>query len=386
MKLLVIGHSYVTAFAQEKFAAMKALDARFEVCLVVPARAKSVFMKYRAELHPGLESGEVAVTGRALGGSHMTYLLDPLRIARILRRFRPEVVLIEEDPHSLVGVETALLTRWFQPQAKIAVFLWDNLARRPNFPVSFLKRLLTRYTLSRCSLVICGNSEAQALLGLSKGYRRASIVLPQLGIDPSTEPRPAEIPAIPVTIPIIGFVGRLVPEKGVALLLSALSRLQHLAWKLVIVGAGPLFRELETTWKPIFGDRMVLRGPIAHAEVPGCLKSLDIFVLPSYGIPRWKEQFGLTLVQAMMAGVACIGSSSGAIPEVLGPAGLIFEEGSTQSLAAALTTLIECPARRQALAIAARERALKEFSTGVVAARYLATLAELVNSNTGGTG
>src|ERR1700722_13891003 len=112
MRLLVIGHSYVTAFAQEKFAAMKALDARFEVCLVVPARAKSVFMKYRAELHPGLEAGEVAITGHALGGSHMTYLLDPLRIARILRRFRPEVVLIEEDPHSLVGVETAFLTRW----------------------------------------------------------------------------------------------------------------------------------------------------------------------------------------------------------------------------------------------------------------------------------
>src|SRR5579862_1510788 len=109
MKVLVIGHSYVTAFAQEKFVAMKALEANFEVCLVIPAHAKSVFMKYRAELHPRLESKDVAVTGRAFGGSHMTYLLDPLRMIRIFRRFRPEVVLIEEDPHSLVGVETAFL-------------------------------------------------------------------------------------------------------------------------------------------------------------------------------------------------------------------------------------------------------------------------------------
>ncbi len=379
MKLLVIGHSYVTAFAQEKFAAMKVLDPELEVRVMIPAQGRSTFAKYRAEVHPRLECKEVVVTGRAFGGSHMTYLLDPLRMIRILRRFRPEVVLIEEDPHSLVGVEAAFLTRWFRPQARVAVFLWDNLARCPAFPAGFLKRLLTRYTLSRCSLVICGNSEAQTLLGPSKGYWRASTVLPQVGIDPILETRPRE----PRGIPTIGFVGRLLPEKGVVLLLSALSRLQHLAWRLTIVGAGPLFPVLQTEWKLIFGERMDLRNAVTHGEVPGCLKSLDIFVLPSYGIPRWKEQFGLTLVQAMMAGVACIGSSSGAIPEVLGPAGLIFEEGNTSSLVAALEALLKSPERRRALAIAGRQRAVHKYSTKVVASRYLAALSRLGNPGNG---
>jgi len=53
------------------------------------------------------------------------------------------------------------------------------------------------------------------------------------------------------------------------------------------------------------------------------------------------EQFGLTLAQAMMAGVAVIGSSSGAIPNVLGPGGIIFKEGNIDSLKSALKTLIE---------------------------------------------
>jgi glycosyltransferase involved in cell wall biosynthesis len=380
MRLLVVGHSYVTAFAQEKFVAMKALDPRLQFCLVIPGGSNSAFMSHRAEVHPRLDPAAVVVARRILGSSHMTYVLDPLRFARTLRRFRPEVVLIEEDPHSLLGVEAAFLTRWLQPQAKLVLFLWDNLARRPKFPLSLLKRRLTRYTLSRCSLVICGNSEAQALLGFKKGYLGASTILPQVGIDPMPQERPGGNPAVPV----IGFVGRLVPEKGVGLLLSALSRLQHLAWKLVIVGAGPLYNKLEAVWKPIFGERLVIRRAVAHREVPACLQSLDIFVLPSYGVPEWKEQFGLTLVQAMMAEVACIGSSSGAIPEVLGRAGLIFEEGDAGSLAAALASLLESPEKRRGLAAAARQRALSEYSTQVVASRYLTALTGLAALPPGG--
>ncbi len=87
---------------------------------------------------------------------------------------------------------------------------------------------------------------------------------------------------------------------------------------------------------------------------------------------NWKEQFGLTLAQAMMVGVACVGSSSGAIPEVLGPGGLVFEEGKQDSLREALRLLLISADRRRELGARVREFALEHYTLAGIAARYLA--------------
>jgi glycosyltransferase involved in cell wall biosynthesis len=62
--------------------------------------------------------------------------------------------------------------------------------------------------------------------------------------------------------------------------------------------------------------------------------SLDVFVLPSETILQWKEQYGRVLIEAMACGLPVVGSSSGAIPEVLEgyPKGLIFKEGDVDDL------------------------------------------------------
>ncbi|MBW2737950.1 MAG: glycosyltransferase family 4 protein, partial [Deltaproteobacteria bacterium] len=78
--------------------------------------------------------------------------------------------------------------------------------------------------------------------------------------------------------------------------------MQHFTWKLLIVGSGPLKEEIQTHWKVLLNDRLIFQDAVTHKAVPNYLKCLNIFVLPSYGTPRWKQQFGLTLAQAMMAG------------------------------------------------------------------------------------
>jgi glycosyltransferase involved in cell wall biosynthesis len=83
------------------------------------------------------------------------------------------------------------------------------------------------------------------------------------------------------------------------------------------------------------------------------------------------EQFGLSLAQAMMLGIASIGSSSGAIPEVLGPGGLVFQEGNTEALTGALDELLRSPARREELGALGRQFALRNYSTESISARYL---------------
>jgi glycosyltransferase involved in cell wall biosynthesis len=63
--------------------------------------------------------------------------------------------------------------------------------------------------------------------------------------------------------------------------------------------------------------------------------------LPSLTTPRWKEQFGRVLIEAMACGVPVVGSDSGEIPQVVGDAGLIFPEGDAAGLAAALQRLCD---------------------------------------------
>lgn len=375
MRLLVVGHSYVTAFAQGKYAAMKKLDKQLEICLITPPKVDHVFMTYKQEVAKGLSGEEVVAVNKVIGKINMTYVLDPVALASKLSKFAPDHIHIEEDPHSFIGVEIVLLARGICPRASISFFIWDNLWRVPPFPSNVLKRWLTRLTLSRTALVVCGNQEGQRLLE-KKGYFGQSLVLPQVGLDPEdyTTPPSQEIRQQFLSNPreaLIGYIGRLAPEKGVLVLLEALSQIAHLPWRLLIVGSGELRELIQRYWQHHFGNRLICLGAVPHKSVPDYLKCLDVFVQPSYGTEFWKEQFGLTLAQAMLAGVACIGSSSGAIPDVLGPGGLIFKEKDVTELSSLLRRLLTSEALRRDLGEKARSFALERYTNSAVAGAYL---------------
>lgn len=386
MKLIVVGHSYITAFAQCKYVAMKQLDSNLQIRLVTPVEVGHIFMSYKREMATGLNQEEVVSIREIFGKSHMTYILDPVRLTLLLKKFSPDHIHIEEDPYSLIGLETIFLSRMVCRKAKISFFIWDNLARKPRFPLSFLKWAFSKYTLSRSALVVCGNHEGQRLLIGPKEYHGNNLVLPQVGLNPDeylTDP-PEKLKKQFSSKhdgdePLIGFLGRLIPEKGIILLLEALSHLQHLSWKLLIVGSGPMKKEIQTRWKVLFNNRLICLDAVSHKAVPDYLKCLDIFVLPSYSTPRWKEQFGLTLAQAMMARVACVGSSSGAIPDVLGPAGIIFQERDAASLINALEQLLQSKEKRDMFGEKGQAFALKNYTNRSVANAYLAAFNNLTN-------
>ena len=117
-------------------------------------------------------------------------------------------------------------------------------------------------------------------------------------------------------------------------------------------------------------------GRIARAQMPRYLSSLDALVLPSRSIPTWQEQFGAVLVEAMYCATAVVGSSSGAIPEVIGEAGLVFPEEDPAGLAACLLRLRDDPGLRGRLAEAGRQRALSTFALPVYVERLLTLFAE----------
>jgi glycosyltransferase involved in cell wall biosynthesis len=93
-------------------------------------------------------------------------------------------------------------------------------------------------------------------------------------------------------------------------------------------------------------------------DIPRVLSALDVFALPTY-----EETFGNCLVEAMLAGLPCVGTDAGGVPEVLegGRVGLLVEPRSVESLSRALETLIENRELRRDLGKRARESARRRY-------------------------
>lgn len=274
-----------------------------------------------------------------------------------LRAFRPDLVHVDEEPYNLAAWQCIYHAR--RCGARTAGFSWQNLNRRYPPPFNWGER----WALGRLDGLIAG-TEGAAEVWRSKGYRGLMAVIPQFGTDGDLfQPAPIR-PERPFTI---GYIGRLVEEKGLRLLLEACAALEG-DWRLRLAGGGPLRAELETeAARRGIAGRVAFLPQAPSAEMPGRYHELDAFVLPSLTRPNWKEQFGRVLVEAMASGVPVAGSNSGAIPDVIGDAGLVVPEGDAPALTAALRRLRDEPGLRENLSERGRERALAVFTHASVA-------------------
>ncbi|MBZ0295607.1 MAG: glycosyltransferase family 4 protein [Anaerolineae bacterium] len=203
-------------------------------------------------------------------------------------------------------------------------------------------------------------TDSAALIWRDKGYTGPLEVIPQFGVDPNLFYPASRKPKGPFTI---GYFGRLVEEKGLHLLLDAVARLDNSNWQLKIVGSGPQRGALEAQANCLgLRDHVCFYDRIPSVEIAAHYHGLDVFVLPSLTRPNWKEQFGRVLLEAMSSGIAVIGSDSGAIPDVVGQAGVIFPEGDVLALTRHLRDLQLQPDWRNWLGEQGRERVLKHYT------------------------
>ncbi|MET0209453.1 MAG: glycosyltransferase [Burkholderiaceae bacterium] len=158
--------------------------------------------------------------------------------------------------------------------------------------------------------------------------------------------------ALPQDVPLIGIVATLRSWKGHRFLIDALARLRHRDARLAIVGDGPQRTALEAqTDKLGLRDRVIFAGQ--RDDVAPWLTALDLFVLPSYaneGVPQ-------ALLQAMFAGVPCVTTAAGAIPEIAhdGETARVVAVEDADALAAGIDALLDDPAEASRLALRARE-------------------------------
>ncbi len=91
----------------------------------------------------------------------------------------------------------------------------------------------------------------------------------------------------------------------------------------------------QAAWSDLRGRILILPGKPLQ-DLPVVMNALDVMVLPSRTVPTWKEQFGRVIIEANACGVPVIGSNSGAIPEVVQDAGIVYTEGCVPKLTKAL--------------------------------------------------
>ncbi len=285
------------------------------------------------------------------------------RLGRRMRDFRPDIVHADEEPYNLATFHAIRLAG--QVGARALWFSWQNLYRR--YPPPF--RWMERYNLRRAAYAIVG-SEGAKQVWRRKGYTGPLAVIPQFGVDPAIfTPRPPRRRAGETFT--IGYVGRLVREKGVDLLLHALRDLPG-DWRLRVVGDGPERAHLAALAAASIGDRSTFETAIPSLAMPAFYRQLDALVLPSRSMPNWVEQFGRVLIEAMACGVPVIGSTCGEIPAVIGEAGLTFPEEDGDALREALIHLMEDTEHWAQLARRGRERVLSRYTQAQIAAQTVA--------------
>jgi glycosyltransferase involved in cell wall biosynthesis len=279
-------------------------------------------------------------------------------LGKHVRRFQPDIVHIDEEPYNVATFQAMRLAK--RAGAKALFFTWQNLKRTYPFPFSSIES----YNLKKADYAIAGNQEAVEVWR-GKGYKGPIRVIPQFGVDPEIYKPRVTNHASRFTI---GYVGRLVEEKGVQVLLQALEGLAG-QWRLRILGSGPMQPQLEALARQLdIAERVSFESPIPSAQMPAFYNQLDTLVLPSLTRPHWKEQFGRVLIEAMACEVPVVGSRSGEIPHVIGQAGLTFTEGDVQELRARLSQLMDDPALRIDLARRGRERVLAHYTQAQIAA------------------
>lgn len=143
------------------------------------------------------------------------------------------------------------------------------------------------------------------------------------------------------------FVGRLVSDKGVDLLLHALAALAQapgaLRPRLTVIGGGPEEGALKQQSQDLgLAGQVTFLGPRPPQEVAEELARHEILVVPS----RWAEPFGIVVLEGLACGCVPIVSRGGGLPEALGGCGELFENGDARGLETALRRLLTDPQRR----------------------------------------
>lgn len=341
-------------------------QTRFEP-LVAFAAENSLLPRFRATgaqtliVPPAVRTRDSGPLGRLLAKArnfYRGYLVQPRRLARILRRERIDLVHLNNSIRSNHA--------------------WMLAARLAGVPCITHERGLTRAYIARdrrlarhLDAVICISSAVHQNL-VARGLGNLPLVTIFNGLDPaqmSCTRTPADVRAEIGVAPdarLIGIVGNIKPWKGQEVVLRAMGLLREEFPDLACVLIGDTspnaaaYREQMAALTRELGIASCVHITGFRDDVPNYINALDIQVHASID----PEPFGRVLLEAMALSKPLVASNGGAVPEIVvhEHTGLLFEPGNSAALAAALRTLLADRPRAAAMGAAGHARLLAEFS------------------------
>ncbi|MDO4553467.1 MAG: glycosyltransferase [Bacillota bacterium] len=304
---------------------------------------------------------------------------------RLRRLAREADVLLLHEPFPL-GDVAVLLRAGKKP---LAVWWHSDIVRQKRW--RFLYGPLQRKILNRASVILAATQAHVDFSEALEEFRGKCRIIP-FGIDAAAfragaascsplqelkDPSLLSAPASASPLKLL-FVGRLVPYKGVEILLRALALTEEI--DLYIVGKGPLGESLRGLAVSLgIEERVHFLGEPEDPVLKACYRDCGAFVLPSV---TKNEAFGLVQMEAMAFGKPVVNTAlPSGVPWVSlhGQSGMTVPPGDVDALAGALEALKDGELRER-LGRGALERVETEFSMGIMLERVLAALEEAAGS------
>jgi glycosyltransferase involved in cell wall biosynthesis len=365
-RLLTIGHSYVVT-GNRRLAHEIGVHGRgrWDVTVIAPRRFHGDLgpIEARAGEHEALELETVPVR---LGRSPHLMRYAGLRAAM---SGSWDVVHAWEEPYVAAGAQIAAAA----PRAAKVVFAtFQNIAKRYPWPLSSFEHRSMR----RADAWIAFGERVHETLRSRVGYagKPSRVIAPGVDVekfraDAASGAQVRRELGWPESAPVIGFLGRFEPQKGLDLLCRAVEALAT-PWHALFVGGGSMEAPLRT-FESRHPSRVRVITGVSHGDVPRWLNAMTLLCAPSQTTAAWKEQFGRMLVEAMACGVPVIGSDSGEIPFVIGDAGIVLPEGDDRAWTETIGRMLEDAAARREQAQRGLSRAHERFAWPVIARAHL---------------
>jgi glycosyltransferase involved in cell wall biosynthesis len=373
-RLLSIAHSYCVALNRRLAHEMaRAGGAEWEVTAVAPAFFHGDFGVIACQRVAGELCRLEAIPAYMTGRIHLFVYGHRLRE---LMRENCDLVHCWEEPYILAGAQAA---SWTPREVPFVFWTMQNLVKRYPPPFS----LIEKYCFHRCAGWFgSGRLVVEAMRSRGHGAKPHRVM--QIGVDadlfrPNTAAREATRIRLgwdSPTLPMVGFVGRFIEGKGLALMMRALDRIRE-PWRALFIGGGPLEPSLRA-WAARHDDRIRIVKDVAHDQVPAYLNAMDLLCAPSQTTPNWREQFGRMVVEAFACGVPVVSSDSGELPYVVADAGVIAGEHDEEAWVRAMSQLIDNPEARSELSRKGIERARSAYAWPIVARKHLEFFSQLL--------
>ena len=290
----------------------------------------------------------------ATKGSFLRHLPQ---LARVIRRQRPDIVHLHG--HFAASLGQFAVQAAGRP-ATIYSAQWPAYLDDVN-TYSRVRNWIAEWTSCRLANRVVAVSEYDRQTLIRRRMCAASkLTLIYNAYDPAKFPQVGNGERATATGTMLGFVGRLVDQKGCDVLIQAMPKIlaQHPDTRLRVVGDGEQRQRLEDLAERLDVSRAV--EFVGYRPMSAALMDeLDIVVVPS----RY-EPFGIVAVEAMASGRPVVASSVGGLSEIVadGKTGLLVPPGDADRLAAAVSRLLDLPDVRAAMGAAGKQRVAERFS------------------------